>query len=53
MWGNYVVWGNTDLVWDNPGVWGQYVVWGNAMVGTTDGSSVLSPTTVVWGNIYQ
>jgi serine protease AprX len=53
VWGNYVVWGNTDLVWDNPALWSQYVVWGNTMVGTTDGSSVLSPTTVVWGNIYQ
>ena len=46
--GSTVVWGNTDLVWDNPSIWSQTVVWGNAMIGT-DGGSALGPTTVVWG----
>jgi hypothetical protein len=46
------VWGNTNLVWDNPYIWSQTVVWGNGYVGTT-GGSVLGPNTVVWGNLVE
>jgi hypothetical protein len=44
-------WGNTDLVWDNPGIWSQTVVWGNGLIHTADGSA-LGPNTVVWGNVH-
>jgi serine protease AprX len=46
-----VIWGTTDVVWDDPSVWSQTVVWGTGLVGTTDGSGVLGPTTVIWGTI--
>jgi len=53
VWGNTVVWGTTDVVWEDPQIWGNTVVWGTGLLGTTDGSGVLSPSTVVWGNVVR
>jgi serine protease AprX len=50
VWSQTVVWGSTDLVWDNPSIWSQTVVWGSGLLNTTDGSGVLGPNTVVWGS---
>jgi serine protease AprX len=39
--------------WEQTAVWGNTVVWGDGVLGTTDGSGVLTPNTVVWGNLVQ
>ena len=46
-----VIWGTTDVVWDDTSVWSQTVIWGTGLLGTTDGSGVLGPNTVIWGTI--
>jgi serine protease AprX len=59
VWGNRIVWGQST-VWDgNQTIWGNRVVWGNALIGQTDGSSVIwgvldeatTANRVVWGNL--
>lgn len=53
IWGtdDTVIWGTTDVVWGDPSVWSEHVIWGSGLVGTTDGSGVLGPNTVIWGTL--
>jgi subtilisin family serine protease len=55
IWGttDTVIWGTTDLVWSDPSVWSHAVIWGTGLLGTTDGSGVLGPNTVIWGTLDQ
>jgi hypothetical protein len=50
VWGSAVVWGSTDVVWDDPYLWSQAVVWGSGLLSTDDGGA-LGPNSVVWGSL--